>query len=197
MKWKWLQQTKRKCSAWFVLKNACISAEMNPLFPEINTFSCSPGDPAVLWVPGLHFWHVKAPVCQVRGHGPLCKVLLDPATGGQPSWRGSAHRRGGQPGLEGGTSGPGVAAYRSLCLRSPWLVWLQGMRDYVTIYFVKRVYWDDTWLESNLRPNLWSASVIDVNVDGYQTSQRHQTTVKYFNNFLTCSMPEIWVTRVL
>lgn len=96
-------------------------------------FLAPPGHSAVLRLPGIHFWYIKAPLCPVWGHGPLCKVLSDPAAGGQPSGGGTQLQWRRQQRLAGGACGPGVATYRSLCLRSPRLVWLPGMKDYTDL----------------------------------------------------------------
>lgn len=93
-------------------------------------FLSSPGHSAVLWLPGLHLWYFEASQPQVWSHGPLCKVLPDPAAGGQPSGGRSPQCSGGQQGLEGSTRGLGVATYGSLRLCSPGLERLQGMKDY-------------------------------------------------------------------
>lgn len=85
---------------------------------------------AVQWIPGIHLRFVAAPLSQVWGHGPLCKVLPDSAAGRQPRGGGAPPTWGGQPKLEGRASGLGVATCGSLCLCSPGLVWLQGMEDY-------------------------------------------------------------------
>lgn len=90
----------------------------------------STGHSSLLWIPGLYFWWVEASQPQVWGHGPLCKVFPDPASGGQPSRGRSPNCWGRQERLEGCTRGLGSSTCGSLRLYSSWLERLQGKKDY-------------------------------------------------------------------
>lgn len=87
-----------------------------------------PGYSALLRLPGFHLRPDKAACSQLRGHGPLRKVLPDPAAGGQPGGGGAQQRRGGRQGLEGGAGWPGVTTDRSLRLCSAGLDRLQSTK---------------------------------------------------------------------
>lgn len=87
----------------------------------------SPSGPStLLWLPGVDLWHIKASQPQVWGHGSLCEVLPDPASGGQPGGGRPSESPGRRPRVESGARGPGVAASGSLRLHDARLDRLPG-----------------------------------------------------------------------